>query len=210
MAFHLAGGRAGARPLALQPPNPGKLCSIAQGSANTLPTKTCVRTLLASLGSPHLVLNLRSFSFFPAYGYFGNIAFNVLSSVLNHSAGWLTGHLAHPLLETAVGSLLCPRLFTVWPQHTASPHPGGLPSALTYMQGKMFWLLSCCCNFTFGTPSTQVFLLANSYSFLKTQTQHLSLVKPSLVLPYLLIQDSPCDVCLSLHPGLESLLENPL
>lgn len=99
-------------------------------------------------------------------------------------------------------------LHSVAPAHSI-PAPRA-PSLCPHIHARNFWLLSCGCNFTFGTPSTPVFLLANSYSFLKTQTQHLSLVKPSLVLPYLLIQDSHCDVCLSLHPVLESLLENPL
>lgn len=55
---------------------------------------------------------------------FGTLLSCFIQCFKSLSAGWLTGHLAQLLLETAVGSLLCPRLFTVWPQHAVSRMQG--------------------------------------------------------------------------------------
>ena len=131
------------------------------------------------------------------------------------SAGWLTGHLAHPLLETVVRFPFVSKALqcgpsTHCPPTRASPLPSRTCTLLLHKE-RFFGFFHATVTLHLALPLlTPVFLLVNYYSFLKSQTQLLSLVKASLVLPNLLIQDSPCDVCLSFHPVLECLLENPL
>lgn len=138
--------------------------------------------------------------------------FSTLSSILSccQQDDW-QGAWSTEFLETAVQVLLlCPRLFTMLPPRTPKVPPSA-PRECTLCPGQEegfagFFHATVVLHLTLPLL-IPVFLLANSYSFLKTQIQHPSLVKPSLPLTCRI--RSPLVLSASLHPVLESLLESP-
>lgn len=178
------------------------------GFCKHLAAKPCFRPLLASLGLPHLVLNLSIFSFLPAHRCSQDIVFIVLFyPAFTIAVSRMTDRAPSPpyFWKQQSCSLLCPGFFTVWSQHTHTPPPmqrEGLPFAFSLhafcsrqkerFAGFFHATVILHLAFPLLIP---IFLLVNSYSFLKTQIQHPSLVKPSLRLPYLLNKTPTDAIC---------------
>lgn len=152
-------------------PNLRKLYSIVPLSANALKPKL-VSGPCSPLWVPASVPDLGVLYVLP--GCIRDKVFNTFSSILSCQWGDWQG-----TWSTVSGNS---KLLTM--SHASSTSPlASAAHSLLRAEAKNRWVLSCHCDFRFNPFSTcSVFLLANSYTFLKTQNKHPSLAKPSLPL----------------------------